>query len=197
MESNPGSDSEMAGLNARLFTLSNGLTSLRLLAAPFFFCALSNDAWTLACSLFWLAVVSDIVDGRLARARGETSAFGGLLDHASDAIFVSLGQIALVMTERAPLLLPILIIAAFLQYASDSRILAGRALRTSLLGRWNGILYFVAPGVVVTREAFGLAIPSDSVVLAMGWLLVFSTLVSMADRLIGVVSTKRGDLTPR
>ncbi len=187
----------MAELSARLFTLSNGLTSLRLVAAPVFFCALVEESWVPAFVLFWFAVASDLLDGRLARARGETSVLGGLLDHASDAIFVSLGQWALYATDRAPGLLPVLVVVSFVQYALDSRILDGRALRASALGRWNGILYFVAPGVVATRGAFGLAFPSDGVVLFLGWVLVLSTLVSMADRLIGLFSKKRGNLTPR
>ena len=171
-------------------TLSNGLTSLRLIAAPFFYMLIMDGSWWAACLLFWLAVASDLIDGRIARARGETSAFGGLLDHGSDATFVTLGQIALATTGRVPLLLPLLIVAAFLQYTFDSRALAGRALRTSFLGRWNGIFYFVPPGVIVTREALGFAVPSDGLILALGWVLVVSTLLSMGDRLVNLVSAK-------
>ena len=172
-------------------TLSNGLTSLRLLAAPVFYWLITSQSWRAACLLFWLAVASDFVDGRLARARGETSAFGGLLDHGSDATFVTLGQIALVSGGWVPLLLPILIVAAFLQYAFDSRILAGRELRTSSIGRWNGIFYFFPPGVIVTREALGLAIPANELVLVLGWALVVSTLISMGDRLLNVVLARQ------
>ena len=171
-------------------TLSNGLTSLRLVAAPFFYLLIIDQSWWAACVLFWLAVASDLIDGRIARARGETSAFGGLLDHGSDATFVTLGQIALATTGRVPLLLPLLIVAAFLQYTFDSRALAGRELRTSFFGRWNGIFYFVPPGVIVTREALGFAVPSDGLILALGWVLVVSTLLSMGDRLVNLVSAK-------
>jgi phosphatidylglycerophosphate synthase len=176
-------------------TISNGLTSMRLVSAPFFYCLIVNQSWWAACLLFWLAVASDIVDGRLARARGETSAFGGLLDHASDATFVTLGQVALVKAGFVPILLPIFIVAAFFQYGFDSRILAGRELRASFLGRWNGILYFFPPGVIVTREALGLALPPDQIVFMLGWALVISTLISMVDRLTSALSAGRGDLT--
>jgi phosphatidylglycerophosphate synthase len=175
----------------RWLTLSNGLTSLRLIAAPFFYWLIVSQVWWAACLIFWLAVASDFVDGRLARARGETSAFGGLLDHGSDASFVTLGQSALVAAGWAPLLLPILIVAAFVQYVFDSRILAGRELRTSFIGRWNGIFYFFPPGVIVTREALGLAVPPDEIVLGFCWVLVVSTLISMGDRLIGVALARQ------
>ena len=175
----------------RWLTLSNGLTSMRLLAAPFFYWSIVNEDWRVACLVFWLAVASDVVDGRLARARGETSAFGGLLDHASDATFVTLGLAALAMTGRVPGLLPILIVAAFIEYAVDSRILAGRELRASFLGRWNGIFYFVPTGVIVTREALGLLVPADEIVRLLCWALVISTLISMGDRLVSVLSVAR------
>ena len=175
-----------------VFTLSNGLTSMRLLAAPFFYWAIVSHGWWLACLLFWLAVASDVVDGRVARARNETSAFGGALDHGTDATFVTLGQLALVKIGATPELLPILIVVSFFQYAFDSRILSGRVLRASVIGRWNGIFYFVAPGILVTREALGLTFPSDAWINALGWLLVVSTVISMADRLIGLVAA-----TPR
>ena len=79
----------MSVVAGRLLTWSNALTTARLVAAPFFFCALLGDAALLALVLFWAAVVTDVADGRIARARGESSAFGGLLDHATDASFVA------------------------------------------------------------------------------------------------------------
>ena len=175
----------------RWMTLSNGLTSMRLIAAPFFYWLIVNQSWWVACLVFWLAVASDFVDGRLARARGETSVFGGLLDHSSDAVFVTLGNLALVKAGWVPTLLPALIVAAFLQYVLDSRTLAGRELRMSFLGRWNGILYFVPPGVIVTREWLGFSAPADQIILIIGWTLVVSTLVSMGNRLANVISVAR------
>ncbi len=110
---------------------------MRLLAAPVFYWLILTQSWWAACLLFWLAVASDFFDGRLARARRETSVLGGLLDHASDATFVTLGHVALVKVGWVPTLLPVLIIAAFLHYVFDSRILAGHELRASFLGSWN------------------------------------------------------------
>jgi len=171
-------------------TLSNALTSMRLIAAPFFCALIAAGSWGAAFTIFWLAVVSDLLDGRLARARNETSAFGGILDHGSDATFVTLGNLALATSGVVPLLLPIVIVAAFVQYALDSRILSGRALRTSRLGRWNGILYFFPAGIVVTREVLGLASPGNAVVFAIGWILVVSTSISMIDRLWNLLAAR-------
>ena len=67
------SDSEVAVLTGRLLTWSNALTLSRLVATPFFFCALVGGANAVALVLFWGAVATDVADGRLARARGGTS----------------------------------------------------------------------------------------------------------------------------
>jgi phosphatidylglycerophosphate synthase len=161
---------------------ANALTALRLAAAPALVAALRTQAAWLALALFALAVATDLLDGRVARRRGEASATGGLLDHATDATFVALGLGALAMRGEVPALLPWLVGAAFLQYALDSRALAGRPLRTSGLGRANGIAYFVLLGTPLVRDALGLAFPGSGLVEGLGWLLVASSLVSMADR---------------
>ena len=172
----------MAVVASSIWTWSNALTVSRLVAAPVFCCALLGDAQILAALLFWGAVATDMADGRVARARGESSAFGGLLDHATDASFVTLGLAALSMQGAVPAALPVLVFVAFVQYMLDSKSLAGRTLRASFLGRWNGILYFVPLGVIATRNVLGLAVPPDQWVLWLGQALVLSTLVSMADR---------------
>lgn len=165
------------------FTLSNGITLVRLVSIPFFVAALLGGRFRTASALFWLAVATDVLDGRIARARGESSALGGLLDHGSDALFVVTGLAALAWAGRVTALLPGLVAIAFVQYVVDSRTIAGRPLRASSLGRWNGIGYFVPIGCVVTREAIGIAWPGDAVVSGLAWLLVASTLVSIAQRL--------------
>lgn len=182
MEPDLRSDSEVAVLNPTVFTWANALTSARLVAAPFFFCALVGGADRLALVLFWGAVATDVADGRIARARGETSAFGGLLDHATDASFVTLGLCALARDGIVPTWLPFLVVAAFIQYVLDSRSLAGRTLRASALGRWNGIFYFVPLGTIATREGLGLAWPPEAWVTVIGWALVGTTLISMGER---------------
>ena len=97
---------------------------------------------------------------------------------------MSSGLAALAWEGVVPVLLPVAIVVAFLQYALDSRVLAGRPLRASALGRYNGIAYFVVLGIPVVRNGLGLAAPGDGWVWIFGWVVVVSTLVSMADRLL-------------
>lgn len=171
--------------------VSNSITFARLLSVPFAVRAILGEDWVLACSLFWLAVATDFADGRIARARGESTAFGGLLDHATDALFVSSGLAALVASDRVPAALPVLVAVAFLQYVLDSRSLAGQPLRASRVGRWNGICYFLPVGMVVTREALRLDQPADLIVRGLAWILVASTLVSIFDRALTLIGLGR------
>jgi phosphatidylglycerophosphate synthase len=172
----------MSSTLSRLVTRANALTAIRLACGPLLVLALLERAAWPACALFWLAVATDALDGRVARRFGEASALGGFLDHVTDAAFVSLGLAALALRGEAPALLPAAVALAFLQYTLDSRVLQGASLRASALGRWNGIAYFVPIGTVVVRDALGLGWPPSGLVLWLGWLLVGTTLLSMADR---------------
>jgi phosphatidylglycerophosphate synthase len=172
-------------------TRANALTALRLAAAPACAFAVACQAHGLALALFVLAVATDLVDGLVARRYGETSALGGLLDHATDATFVSLGCLAVATRGEAPWILSFLIAAAFVQYVLDSRspgpsapTRQGWALRASALGRWNGIGYFVLLGIPVVRDGLSIGWPPGGLVLGIGWTLVLSTVVSMLDRLL-------------
>lgn len=173
------------------FTWANALTSLRLLIAIPCAWAIIAEVWFLAGTLFMLAVATDIADGRVARHRDEASAFGALFDHATDATFVTVLLIALTGADQVPMLLPALVAASFLQYVLDSKALRGQPLRASHVGRFNGIAYYVIAGVPVVREALSLSVPPGDWVRIAGWLLVATTLVSMADRALALLRHRR------
>jgi phosphatidylglycerophosphate synthase len=179
----------------RWSTLANWLTGLRLALVPALVGAILAEVPWVAALVFGVAVATDVADGRIARRRAEDSPLGGVLDHAVDATFVTAGTAALASQGTLPLLLPILIAAAFIQYAIASRTQAG-GLRGSRLGRWNGIAYYAAVAVPLVRDAAGLGWPAPALVRAMGWLLVASTLVSMADRLRLLLRSRRAPGSP-
>ena len=166
---------------------ANGLTAARLLAIGPSVWAIATDRWGMAGILFTLAVVTDLLDGPLARRLGQVTRAGALFDHATDALYVAASLAALAAAGYLNIWLPGLVILAFIQYLLDSRVLAGAELRTSLLGRYNGIAYFALAGIPVIREALDLTWPADSWVRGLGWLLVASTLTSMADRALALV----------
>ncbi len=161
---------------------ANAITAIRFPLAPLCAWSILNDAAMLAAVSFGVAVASDLLDGRVARLRGEVSRLGGLLDHTSDALFVAAGLAALASLGSVPWVLPPLVLLAFLQYALDSQVLAGKKLRTSRIGRLNGIAYFVLLGIPLVRDVLELPWPAPGLVFGLGWFLVASTGISMADR---------------
>jgi len=171
---------------------ANALTALRLLAAPICAWSVLEDRRRVAAALFAFAVASDLADGPLARKRGEASTFGGLFDHTVDAIFVATLLVALAARGVVTAILPALVVVAFVQYVLDSRALAGKQLRTSALGRVNGIAYFALAGTPVVRDALGLAWPEAAVVATFAWVLVATTLASIGDRAFAYLAAKRG-----
>ena len=173
--------------------MAHTLTTIRLLLIVPFVALMAprEPHWTaLAAGVLALAIVTDVLDGVIARRRGTTSAAGALFDHTTDCLFVTAGLAAAAGRGAVPWVLPVLVAAAFAQYVADSYWLhRGRALRTSRLGRWNGILYF-APlvGDVVARLGWAGLRPA---VTLLGWVLVASTLVSMGERLWAVTALRR------
>jgi len=171
----------------RWLTRANALSLSRLAIAPALALAIGSGHRLAAAALLLLAIASDFADGAVARRYGEASPLGGLVDHATDATLVVLGLAALAARGELPRALAPLAAVAFAQYALDSRTLAGRPLRASRLGRWNGIAYYVLVSVPVFRDALGLSWPGPAWMRPAGWVFVASTLVSMLDRLTALL----------
>jgi phosphatidylglycerophosphate synthase len=173
--------------------MANALTAARvLLAVPFALLMLRDDARSaaLAAVVLAAAIGTDLLDGLVARRRGTATAAGRVFDHAADCLFVTSGLVAGAMRGAFPWILPILVATAFTQYVVDSYWLhRGPGLRTSALGRWNGIFYF-APlgGDVLVRVGLRALQPA---VTGLVWLLVASTVVSMAERLWAITRASR------
>lgn len=151
-----------------------------MLVAPSAY-AITTQAWWLAAAFFSLAVISDFFDGYLARRLDQTSALGGLFDHATDAIYVTAGCWALGQLDLINPYLCMLIPVAFIQYTLDSHALKGRALRTSTIGKSNGVAYFVMVGTAIGAQALGFSLLIPPLTW-LAWLLVATTLLSMLDR---------------
>ena len=133
--------------------------------------------------IMWvIALITDFLDGPIARRRGTVTAWSGTFDHTSDFLFVTSGLYAGALRGAFPLVLPCLITAAFAQYVIDSYWIHRHAkLRGSKLGRYNGILYFVPSSMdILIRMGLRFLHPVLTILV---WLLVLSTLASMGQRL--------------
>ena len=166
--------------------MANALTAVRLvLVLPFaFFMAKADERSAMFALVVWaVALITDFLDGPIARRRGTVTRWSGTFDHASDFLFVTSGLFAGATRGAFPWILPALITAAFAQYVVDSYWIHRHAkLRGSKLGRYNGILYFV-PSIMDILIRMGLHFLAPLLTILV-WLLVLSTLISMGQRLM-------------
>lgn len=100
-----------------MYSLPNLLTISRIVVIPVIFLSVYvNTVWwsLLAAVLFIVASITDYFDGYLARARGEVSAFGRLLDPIADKLLVTSALVVLLakpdMLVTRLSLIPIIVI---------------------------------------------------------------------------------------
>jgi phosphatidylglycerophosphate synthase len=166
--------------------MANALTALRLLLViPFAYLMTKGEMrFAVIALIVWaVALLTDFLDGPIARRRATVTAWSGTFDHTTDFLFVTSGLFAGAYRGVFPWLLPALIVAAFSQYFIDSYWIHRHAkLRGSKLGRYNGMLYFVPTCMeIVVRLGAHFLQPLLTILV---WALVASTLVSMAQRLM-------------
>jgi cardiolipin synthase len=91
-------------LGDRVVTLPNLLSLLRLLGVPLFLWLLLGphaDGWAIV--VLAVSGVTDWADGKLARALGQSSRLGALLDPAADRLYIVATLVAFVLRDVVPL----------------------------------------------------------------------------------------------
>ncbi|MEA1927310.1 MAG: CDP-diacylglycerol--glycerol-3-phosphate 3-phosphatidyltransferase [Candidatus Auribacterota bacterium] len=121
--------------------LPTKLTISRLLATPVFVLLLSisfTGHYYLALLLFLLAMLTDYIDGTLARSRGEVTDMGKLLDPLADKILIASAFIIFVGLEeiRLPAWLVAVIVSREFAITGLRLIAAGKG-KVIPAGRWG------------------------------------------------------------
>ncbi|SFD29546.1 CDP-diacylglycerol--glycerol-3-phosphate 3-phosphatidyltransferase [Klenkia taihuensis] len=91
-------------LGDAVWTVPNALSVLRLLGVPLFLWLLLGpqaDGW--AVVVLMVSGVTDWADGKLARALGQSSRLGALLDPAADRLYIVATLVAFVIRDVVPL----------------------------------------------------------------------------------------------
>ena len=96
----------------RILTIPNVISFLRIALIPVFVALIVDPDTTLAgLVLFVLVVATDWVDGAIARATGQVTELGKVLDPVADRLAIAAGLIALVVADAFPLWAALLILA--------------------------------------------------------------------------------------
>ncbi|NHA69995.1 CDP-alcohol phosphatidyltransferase family protein [Phycicoccus flavus] len=90
------------GVSARVLTLPNVLSALRLVGVPFFLWAVLTEHDALAIVILAASGISDYLDGKIARRFGLESRLGQLLDPVADRLYIVSTLLALAWREVLP-----------------------------------------------------------------------------------------------
>ena len=168
----------------------NLLTYTRtLLVLPLLY-SVSQEKPGFSLALFALIIASDVFDGILARRLRTPNPHGTLIDHGADAFVVVCLCTMFSFIGLCSLFLPITILAAFAQYAFGANKTNDYLPRASLLGKLNGINYYLFCGACLLFELLKNDFSPNRldivIVLLNGyaWALVLSSIVSIGLRVI-------------
>jgi cardiolipin synthase len=156
----------------RILTIPNVISFLRIALIPVFVALiLDRDTTRAGLVLFVIVVATDWVDGTLARATGQVSDLGKVLDPVADRLAIAAGLIALVIVDAFPLWAALLILIRDVAVLIAGLVLLSKrrtridvryigkvatfALMTSIaLISWGNLGYLLAPATLVIGWAF-------------------------------------------
>ena len=164
--------------------LPNKLTVLRIIMVPFFVFFMLTDAggaankW-IALVIFCVASLTDMLDGKIARARGLVTNFGKFMDPLADKLLVCSAMICLIPLGKLTAWFVIIIIArefiisGFRLVASDN----GIVIAASYWGKFKTVsqMFMV---IVMIMDLGGVF---DVIGTALMWAALILTIVSLID----------------
>lgn len=167
--------------------LPNKLTVLRIIMVPFFVLFMLTDLggdankW-IALVLFCVASLTDMLDGKIARARNLVTNFGKFMDPLADKLLVCSAMICLIPLGRLDAWIVIVIIArefiisGFRLVASDS----GIVIAASYWGKFKTVAQMFMI-IVLIADLGGIFDVIGNVLI---WVSVILTVVSLLDYII-------------
>ena len=164
--------------------LPNKLTVLRVIMVPFFVFFMLTDVggsankW-IALVLFCVASLTDMLDGKIARARNLVTNFGKFMDPLADKLLVCSAMICLIPSGKLEAWFVIVIIArefiisGFRLVASDN----GIVIAASYWGKFKTVSQMAM--IIVLIADFGAVF--DMIGMALIWVSLILTVVSLID----------------
>jgi cardiolipin synthase len=167
-----GEGTRAPGQADRILTVPNVISFSRIALIPAFVVLIvDRDTTRLGVLLLVLVMATDWVDGAIARATGQVSDLGKVLDPVADRLAIAAGLIALVARDAFPLWAALLILVrdALVLIAGLVLLVARRArIEVRTLGKMATFALMAAIGLIAWGE-LGYAL--EPAALAVGWTL--------------------------
>jgi cardiolipin synthase len=154
----------------RVLTIPNVISFLRIALIPVFVVLIvDQDTRRAGLVLFVVVVATDWVDGALARATGQVSDLGKVLDPVADRLAIAAGLIALVVADAFPLWAALLILVRDVTVLIAGLVLLSKR-RARIEVRYLGKVATFALMTAIACIAWGsLGYPLAPAALACGW----------------------------
>ncbi|MEW6557641.1 MAG: CDP-alcohol phosphatidyltransferase family protein [Elusimicrobiota bacterium] len=156
-------------------TLPNKLTVARIIAVPIFVISIISKNTKLAVVIFVFCIVTDFLDGLIARKLGQRTPLGAFLDPFADKFLLMSAFITFAALKEIPVWIPIVVLT------KDIIISLGWFLRYQLTG--NSVIAPTLPGKISTILEmcvifFILVNISDKILTASTYLMLICIIVS-------------------
>lgn len=155
-------------------TIPWAITSLRVVALPFFLFSFNQQIRVATHALFLFAVFTDFLDGYVAKKLEATSRLGSYFDVTADFLFVSGMFLTFILEEFYPLWILLLIVFVFVQFMLTS--LYSKRTVYDPVGKYFGSLMYGGIGLT-------LLFPEQLVYSIVTIGIVVSTILSLFSRL--------------
>lgn len=145
--------------------MANLITLARIgLIIPFVALFLTNAQWNMKAAfvVFALAAITDFVDGRVARTRGEVSAFGAAIDPLADKLLITAALILLlrngVIAGYGVIAVLVIILREILVSGLRESVVArGGSLAVTGLAKWKTTAQLIAAALLLAAAPYGFA----------------------------------------
>lgn len=165
--------------------LPNKLTMSRIVAIPFFVAAmLLPTAWAgqkwIALAIFIAASLTDLADGKIARARGLVTNFGKFMDPLADKLLVCSALVCLTGMQRLSAIVTIIIIAREF-IISGFRLIAANAGVVIAASMWGKVktVFQMTMVILLIADIPSLQLVTQIII----WIATILTVVSLIDYL--------------
>ncbi|MBQ1489611.1 MAG: CDP-diacylglycerol--glycerol-3-phosphate 3-phosphatidyltransferase [Eubacterium sp.] len=141
--------------------LPNKLTVGRMIAVPFFIAAYMLGSFAVALIIFILASLTDLLDGKIARARNLVTNFGKIMDPLADKILVYSAFCLMVADGTVPGWMFIIILAREFLVAGVRTVAAseGIVIAAAMSGKIKTVLQMIAVPLLILSHA----VPEDGI----------------------------------
>lgn len=173
-------------------TLPNALTLLRIFFVPLLLAVLLGKQFQLetpwltlskewlALAIFLIAALTDLLDGRIARKRGQISTLGTLLDPVADKLLIAAAFISLVELRLVPAWMVVVIVGREFAVSGFRSIAAaeGYTIEASELGKTKMAMQVIAVSLLLVGAH---SPPFHRLGMVAVWLVVLFAVASAVD----------------